>query len=66
MARTEGIATSVRARAIISRSVDPAVVRDVTSVPHAAMADDGASTPHAKQAISPQARESRSFPEPTR
>jgi hypothetical protein len=44
---------SVRASAIISRSIDFAVVRDVTSVPRAAMADDGASTPHAKQASSP-------------
>jgi hypothetical protein len=48
-----GDRASVRARAIISRSIDFAVVRDVTSVPRAAMADDGASTPHAKQASSP-------------
>ena len=61
-----GHPTSVCARASNSRSVDPAVVRDVTLAPHDAIADDGASSPNARQAISPQARESRSFPEPTR
>jgi hypothetical protein len=48
-----GTRTSVRARAIISRSIDPAIVGDLASLPRAAMADDGASNPHAKQAISP-------------
>jgi hypothetical protein len=61
-----GTPTSGGVTAMVSRSCGPGIVRDVTFAPHPAMADDGASAPHAKQAKSPQARQSRSFPELTR
>jgi hypothetical protein len=48
-----GIRPSVRAKAFNCRSVNPRVVRDVTSEPYAATVDDGANTPHVNQAISP-------------
>jgi hypothetical protein len=42
-----------RVKVFIRRSIERAVARDLTYGAHAAMVGDGASTPHANQAISP-------------